>query len=42
MNFFKLKEYGTDVQIEVIVGISMFLVMFYIIPVNTAIMNEAV
>lgn len=41
MNIFKLKEHGTDVKTEVIAGISTFLAMLYIIPVNAAIMSEA-
>ncbi|SFV51724.1 Guanine-hypoxanthine permease [hydrothermal vent metagenome] len=41
MEFFKLKEHGTDAKTEVIAGISTFLAMLYIIPVNAAIMSEA-
>jgi len=41
MEFFKLKKHGTDVKTEVIAGISTFLAMLYIIPVNAAIMSEA-
>ncbi|BAF71815.1 NCS2 family permease [Sulfurovum sp. NBC37-1] len=41
MGFFKLKEHGTDVKTEVIAGVSTFLAMLYIIPVNAAIMSEA-
>jgi len=41
MNLFKLKEHGTDVKTEVIAGMSTFLAMLYIIPVNAAIMSEA-
>ena len=41
MNFFKLKEHGTDVKTEVIAGMSTFLAMLYIVPVNAAIMSEA-
>ena len=41
MEFFKLKEHGTDAKMEVIAGISTFLAMLYIIPVNAAIMSEA-
>jgi len=41
MNFFKLKEHGTNVKTEVIAGVSTFLAMLYIIPVNAAIMSEA-
>jgi len=40
MNFFKLKEHGTDVKTEVIAGVSTFLAMLYIVPVNAAIMSE--
>ena len=41
MNFFKLKEHGTNVKTEVIAGISTFLAMLYTVPVNAAIMSEA-
>ena len=41
MDFFRLKEHGTDVRTEVIAGTSTFLAMLYIIPVNAAIMSEA-
>ncbi len=41
MNFFKLKEHGTNVKTEVIAGVSTFLAMLYIVPVNAAIMSEA-
>ena len=38
---FKLKEHGTDVKTEVIAGISTFLAILYIVPVNAAIMSES-
>jgi len=41
MNFFKLKEHGTNVKTEVIAGVSTFFAMLYIVPVNAAIMSEA-
>ncbi len=41
MDLFKLKEHDTNVKTEVIAGISTFLAMLYIIPVNAAIMSEA-
>ena len=41
MDIFRLKEHGTDVRTEVIAGVSTFLTMLYIIPVNAAIMSEA-
>jgi len=41
VNLFRLKEHGTDVKTEVIAGISTFLAMLYIIPVNAAILSEA-
>jgi len=41
MDFFKLKAHGSDVKTEVIAGVSTFLAMLYIIPVNAAIMSEA-
>ena len=41
MDLFKLKEHDTDVKREVIAGITTFLAMLYIIPVNAAIMSEA-
>jgi AGZA family xanthine/uracil permease-like MFS transporter len=41
MNFFKLKEHGTNVRTEVIGGITTFLTMAYIIFVNPMILSEA-
>ena len=38
---FKLAERGTNVKTEVVAGVSTFLAMLYIIPVNAAIMSEA-
>ena len=38
---FKLAQRGTDVRTEVVAGVSTFLAMLYIIPVNAAIMSEA-
>ena len=38
---FALKKHGTDVRTEAIAGMSTFLAMLYIIPVNAAIMSEA-
>lgn len=37
---FELEKRGTDVKTEVLAGISTFLAMLYIIPVNAAIMSE--
>lgn len=41
MNFFKLKEHGTNVRTEVIGGITTFLTMAYIIFVNPMILSDA-
>lgn len=40
MDFFKLKENGTNVQTEVVAGLTTFLAMVYIIPVNSSIVGN--
>ncbi len=40
MDFFKLKENGTNVRTEVIAGLTTFLAMVYIIPVNSSIVGN--
>ncbi len=40
-SFFELKKYGTNVQTEVIAGISSFLATSYIIVVNPSILSQA-
>lgn len=40
MDFFKLKENGTNVRTEVIAGLTTFLAMVYIIPVNSSIVGH--
>ncbi|MFW9872463.1 MAG: NCS2 family permease [Candidatus Thorarchaeota archaeon] len=39
-SFFKLKAYGTNIQTEIIAGISTFLALSYIFVVNPAILSE--
>ena len=41
MNPFKLKENGTCVRTELVAGLTTFLTMIYIIPVNASIMSNA-
>ena len=38
---FNLKARGTDLKTEIVAGVSTFLAMLYIVPVNAAIMSEA-
>ncbi|ECK2796030.1 NCS2 family permease [Campylobacter coli] len=40
MSFFKLKENGTNVRTEVVAGLTAFLAMVYIIPVNSSIVSN--
>ncbi|EGP2596028.1 NCS2 family permease [Campylobacter coli] len=40
MDFFKLKENGTNVRTEIIAGLTTFLAMVYIIPVNSSIVGH--
>lgn len=40
MDFFKLKEHGTNVKTEVTAGFTIFLTMMYIVPVNAIIMSK--
>ncbi|XAK46984.1 NCS2 family permease [Campylobacter coli] len=40
MDFFKLKENGTNVRTEVVAGLTTFLAMVYIIPVNSSIVGN--
>ncbi|MDR1460906.1 MAG: NCS2 family permease [Campylobacteraceae bacterium] len=40
MDFFKLKEKGSNVKTEAIAGFTTFLTMIYIVPVNAGIMSE--
>ncbi|MFQ6342687.1 NCS2 family permease [Campylobacter sp. VTCC 70190] len=40
MNFFKLKENGTNLKTEIIAGLTTFLAMVYIIPVNSSIVSH--
>src|SRR3954453_12674179 len=39
--FFRLREHGTDVQTEILAGITTFVVMSYIIAVNPAVLSAA-
>ncbi|OOB80398.1 MAG: guanine permease [Epulopiscium sp. Nuni2H_MBin003] len=39
MDFFKLKEHGTDVKTEVIAGITSFMTMAYILAINPSILS---
>jgi len=41
MDIFKLKAHKTDVRTEMIAGMSTFLAMLYIVPVNAAILSTA-
>ncbi len=41
MNFFKLKENGTDVRTEITAGFTTFIAMLYIIPVNASILSAS-
>lgn len=41
MSIFQLKAHGTNVRTEVLAGLSTFLTMIYIIPVNASIMSAA-
>lgn len=41
MSIFKLKEHGTDVKTEVTAGITTFMAMLYIIPVNASILSAS-
>ncbi|HFU76103.1 MAG TPA: NCS2 family permease, partial [Arcobacter sp.] len=41
MNFFKLKENGTNVKTEFLAGFTTFLTMMYIVPVNGFILSDA-
>ena len=41
MNLFKLKEHDTDVRTEVSAGITSFMAMLYIVPVNASILSVA-
>lgn len=41
MNFFKLKENKTSLRTEIIAGITTFLTMIYIIPVNASIVSNS-
>jgi len=38
---FKLKEHGTDVKTEFLAGLTTFLTMMYIVPVNGFILADA-
>ncbi len=40
MSFFKLKENNTSFKTEVIAGLTTFLAMVYIIPVNSSIVGN--
>ncbi|MEE6548698.1 NCS2 family permease, partial [Campylobacter jejuni] len=40
MNIFKLKENGTNIKTEVLAGITTFLTMIYIVPVNSHIVSN--
>ncbi|PCH32040.1 guanine permease, partial [Campylobacter sp. 4] len=40
MDFFKLKENNTSFKAEVIAGLTTFLAMVYIIPVNSSIVGN--
>jgi len=41
MNFFKLKEHNTNIKTEFIAGLTTFLTMIYIVPVNGFILSDA-
>jgi len=41
MNLFKLKEHQTDIRTEVNAGITTFMAMLYIVPVNATILSAA-
>lgn len=41
MNYFKLKEHGTNVKTELTAGFTTFLTMMYIVPVNGFILADA-
>jgi len=41
MDFFKLKEHNTDVKTEVTAGMTTFMAMLYIVPVNASILSVA-
>lgn len=41
MDYFKLKEHGTSVKQELNAGLTTFLTMMYIVPVNAIIMSQA-
>ena len=41
MDFFKIKERGSDVRTEIFAGITTFLAMAYILGVNPAILGDA-
>lgn len=41
MDYFKLKEYGTNVRREFGAGVTTFLTMMYIVPLNAFIMSKA-
>ena len=40
MDFFKLKQNGTSVKTELSAGLTTFLTMMYIVPVNAIIMSK--
>ncbi|MBE0490666.1 MAG: NCS2 family permease [Sulfurospirillum sp.] len=40
MDFFKLKQHGSDVKTEITAGFTTFLTMMYIVPVNAIIMSK--
>lgn len=40
MDFFKLKENNTNLRTEIIAGLTTFLAMVYIIPVNSSIVSN--
>lgn len=40
LEFFKLKEHGTDLKTEALAGFTTFLTMMYIVPVNAIIMSQ--
>ena len=41
LNIFKLKEHGTDVKTEITAGMTTFMAMLYIIPVNASILSAS-
>ena len=41
MNYFKLKEHDTTVGTEVRAGMTTFIAMLYIVPVNASILSAA-